>query len=91
MTSTPSDPSAGDYPDRDLPEGAVEAGEGTYADQETPEEKRGEKPDPRGPGDRGEYTDSDHVAEHRPTPPRGGYTTKDDSSGNDQAEENRHG
>jgi hypothetical protein len=89
MTSTPNDPTTGDYPDSDL--GDVEAGEGSYADQETPEEKRGEKPDLRGPGDRGEYTDSAHVAERRPSPPQGGYTRKDDSSGTDEAEENRHG
>jgi hypothetical protein len=89
MTSTPG---TGDYPDRDLPEGDVEAGEGSYADQETPEEKRGEKPDPRGPGDRGEYTDSAGVAQPRPDPPQGGYTRKDEnSSGTDEAEENRHG
>jgi hypothetical protein len=91
MTSTPSDPTAGDYPDRDLPVGDVEAGEGTYTDQETPEEKRGEQPDLRGPGDRGEYTDSDQVTEHRPTPARGGYTSKDDSSSNDEVEEHPHG
>ena len=92
MTSTPSDPTTGDYPDRDLPEGDVEVGEGTYTDQETPEEKRGEEPDLRGPGDRGEYTDSDHVAEHRPTPARQGYTSKDDdSSSNDEVEEHPHG
>jgi hypothetical protein len=90
MTSTPNDPTTGDYPDSDL--GDVEAGEGGYTDQETPEEKRGEDLDLRGPGDRGEYTDSDHVAEHRPTPPQGGYTSRDnDRSGTDEAEENRHG
>ena len=90
MTSTPSDPTAGDYPDSDL--GDVEAGEGTYTDQETPEEKRGEVPDVRGPGDRGEYTDSAHVAERRPSPPQGGYTQKDENRpGTDEAEENRHG
>ncbi len=90
MTSTPSDPTAGDYPDSDL--GDVEAGEGTYADQETPEEKRGEKPDLRGPGDRGEYTDSAHVAERRPSPQQGGYTRKDESnSGTDDVEEHPHG
>ncbi len=92
MTSTPNDPTTGDYPDRDLPEGDVETGEGTYTDQETPQEQRGEEPDLRGPGDRGEYTDSAHVAERRPSPPEGGYTRKDeDSSGTDEAEENRHG
>ena len=90
MTSTPSDPSAGDYPDSDR--GDVEAGEGTYTNQETPEEKRGEEPDLRGPGDRGEYTDSAYVAERRPTPQQGGYTSKDDSSsGTDEVEEHPHG
>jgi hypothetical protein len=90
MSSTPSDPATGDYPDSDR--GDVEAGEGTYTDQETPEEKRGEEPDLRGPGDRGEYTDSDHVDEHRPQRPRGGYTSKDTSStGNDEVEEHPHG
>ena len=90
MTSTPNDPTTGDYPDSDL--GDVEVGEGTYTDQETPEEKRGEEPDLRGPGDRGEYTDSEHVAERRPSPPQGGYTSKDnDSTSNDDPEEHRHG
>ncbi len=90
MTSTPSDPSAGDYPDSDR--GDVEAGEGTYTDQETPEEKRGEEPDLRGPGDRREYTDSDHVDEHRPAPAQGGYTSKDnDRTGTTEAEEHPHG
>jgi hypothetical protein len=90
MTSTPNDPTTGDYPDSDL--GDVEVGEGTYTDQETPEEKRGEEPDLRGPGDRGEYTDSEHVAERRPSPPQGGYTSKDnDSTSNDEVEEHRHG
>ena len=87
MSSTPQDPTGGDYPDRD-----VDAGEGTYTDQETPEEKRGTEPDLRGPGDRGEYTDSAHVAERRPTPQQGGYTSKDDSSsGTDEVEEHPHG
>ena len=92
MTNTPAGgPDSGDYPDRDLPEGDVEAGEGSYVDEETPEEKRGEKPDLRGPHDHGEYTDSDATG-HRPTPPQGGYTHKDNGrSGTDQAEENRHG
>ena len=97
MTSTPSDPTAGDYPDSDL--GDVEVGEGTYTDQETPEEKDGEVPDLRGPADRGEYTDSDVETQHRPDPPQaGGYTSKDtgtsrehENSGNHEAEENPHG
>ena len=90
MTSSPNDPTTGDYPDSDL--GDVEAGEGTYTDQETPEEKRGEDPDLRGPGDRGEYTDSAHVNENRPEPATGGYTSKDESrSGTDDAEEHPHG
>ena len=90
MTSTPSDPTTGDYPDSDR--GDVEAGEGTYTNQETPQEKRGEEPDLRGPGDRGEYVDSDHVAENRPQPAQGGYTSTDtDRSGTDEAGENRHG
>ena len=90
MTTGTSEP--GDYPDRDLPEGDVAVGEGTYTDQETPQEKRGEEADVRGPGDRGEYTDSDHVAEHRSTPSQGGYTSKDDNrTSTDEAEENRHG
>jgi len=93
MTSTPGPgPGTGDYPDRDLSEGDVEPVEGAYTDQETPPEQRGEEPDLRGPDDYGEYTDSDVVAERRPPPPEGGYTSKDnDSSGTDQAEENRHG
>jgi hypothetical protein len=93
MTNTPGGgPDSGDYPDRDLPEGDVEPGEGSYTDEETPEEKRGEKPDLRGPDDIGEYTDADEVPEHRPPPPQGGYTQKDDgTSGTDHAEENRHG
>ena len=94
MTSSTSGP--GDYPDRDLPEGDVEVGEGTYTDQETPQEKRGEEPDLRGPGDRGEYTDADHVEEHRPPPTQGGYTSKDNAPGNQAAGnqttgENSHG
>ncbi len=92
MTSTPHDPATGDYPDRDLPEGGVETGEGSYTDQETPQEKRGEEPDLRGPGDRGEYTDSDHVEEHRAQPAPGGYTSRDnDRSSNDEVEEHPHG
>jgi hypothetical protein len=93
VSSTPNDPTTGDYPDSDL--GDVEAGEGTYTDQETPEEKRGEEPDLRGPEDRGEYTDSDVVPQHRPTPPRGGYTSTDTgthtSTSNDEVEEHPHG
>ena len=98
MTSAPGDPTAGDYPDSEG--GDVEAGEGTYTDQETPTEKRGEEPDQRGPRDRGEFTDSDHVADRRATPAAGGYTSKDtvkDTSTpgtdrvNDQAEEHPHG
>ena len=82
----------GDYPDKDVPGGDLEVGEGTFTDQETPQEKRGESPDLRGPGDRGEYTDSDHIEEHRPAPAQGGYTSKDtDRSSNDQAEEHPHG
>lgn len=93
MTSTPSDPTSGDYPDKDLPEGDVETGEGSYTDQETPAEKRGEEPDLRGPDDRGEYTDSDVVPQHRPSPPHGGYTSKDTNktSSTDEVEENPHG
>jgi hypothetical protein len=92
VTSTPSDPTTGDYPDKDLPEGDVESGEGSYTDQETPEEKRGEEPDLRGPDDRGEYTDSDPVPGHRPDAPQGGYTSKDnDRRGTDEVEEHPHG
>ncbi len=90
MTSTPNDPTTGDYPDSDR--GDVETGEGTYTNQETPEEKRGTEPDLRGPGDRGEYTDADHVAEHRQGRPGGGYTSTDhSSSGTDEKEEHPHG
>ena len=92
MTNTPnSGPASGDYPDKDLPEGDVEPGEGSYVDEESPEEKRGEKPDVRGPQDHGEYTDSDEHDPHRPTPPQGGYTSKDIGTSSNDAEENPHG
>ena len=93
MSSTqPEAGGTGDYPDSDL--GDVEAGEGTYTDQETSAEKRGEDRDVRGPDDRGEYTDSAHVNEHRPEPATGGYTRTDrtnDRPDFDEAGENRHG
>ena len=102
MTSTPSGPDEGDYPDRDLPEGDVEAGEGSYTDQETPAEKRGEEPDVRGPHDHGQYTDSDDAEQHRPAHARRGYTSTDtghgtghgtghDTSTREPGEEHPHG
>ena len=99
MSTTAGDNGA-DYADKDLPGGDVDPGEGTYTDQETPQEERGEEPDPRGPGDRGGFTDSDHVAEHRARPAAGGYTSKDTSKGtskdtgtdpSNEVEENPHG
>jgi hypothetical protein len=95
MTSTPDGP--GDYPDRDLPEGDVEVPEGSYTDQETVAEKRGEEPDVRGPDDRGEYTDRDETDPHRPGPAQRGYTSTDtdQDKGNpttgDGREEHPHG
>ncbi len=82
MTSTPSEP--GDYADRDLPEGDVEVPEGSYTDQETVAEKRGEVPDVRGPDDRGEYTDRDETDPHRPGPAQRGYTSTDTDHDTDQ-------
>lgn len=87
----------GDYPDRDMPAGDVEpTPEGSYTDQETPREARGEDPDLRGPEDDGEYTDRDVVQEHRAPPaPGGGYTSKDSGTSGDaptnDAGEHGHG
>jgi hypothetical protein len=95
VTSTPSQP--GDYPDRDLPEGDVEVPEGSFTDQETVAEKRGEDIDVRGPDDRGEYTDRDEADAHRAGPAQGGYTSTDTGHSTqhdhtrDAGEEHPHG
>jgi hypothetical protein len=104
VTSTPDGPTeggrplqGGDYPDRDVPEGDVEVPEGSYTDQETEAEKRGEEPDVRGPHDHGQYTDRDDTVAHRPPPVERGYTSTDTGhdQGNpttgDEREEHPHG
>ena len=87
MSTPPKDD--GDYVDHDLGGGDVDTGQGSYTDQQTAPEARSEEPHRQGQGDDGEYTDSDHVAEHRPNPPRGGYTSTDTST--NDVKEHPHG